>query len=320
MIIITIIILIITVLVYLYFGLVKPVKIENLVPTVIFFDNEQKSIAIPLEIHAPQPIQSNRYFDPSIRIPFPINCRVRFDAYKATLSKDDVNDFEDISVLSTILTELIQEILLSQYARSHFVAWCPFENYVTGPFEAGFGGDDLPTTKVEINATSNGTNNRFISNSKIILNLPERTNVKLLPRNLITLEGPLFKLKFRVYCSSVQTLETVQLAYSVSSSWYRELSSDFKTTTAFLFFINTEFEIKMNIWRFFAEDWLHSRIRPKIKIDDISNWVNDWLETVALFFDWVDEDITILPQIEKARLIDEKSLTYRTETGYITFS
>lgn len=299
---------------YLFAVLIKPVKIQNSIPVVIFFDEVRNTISIPVEIHAPQPIQEGNYHDIGARVSFPVLCRSFFDNYKKGCSSEypPQNQME----LIKILTELIQCILLNQYINQHTITWNPFTNEVIGPFDVGTG-FDLPEETIEPSTLKESANNRFMTDKGLPMKIPQKSKIKFLSHNQIILENPLFKGSIKIFPRTSNNLGTWKISYGLSTSWYRDLSSDFSNTSAFLFEINMDFEIKASIWRFFKEEWFPEKIRPKIKLNDISTWVNNWIESSMLFFDWVDENMNNLPKEEKARLINKNSSRYKTYSGII---
>lgn len=305
-------VLIITILIYIFFGLIKPIRIENSIPIVLFFDNENKTIAIPVEIHAPQqPIHRNKYYDISIRAPFTSICRSTFDDYKELVGNEDYD--ENSMELSKALIELIQHIFITQYINSHSITWNPFENEVVGPFDVG-SGYSLPEKKIGVNLINYQSKNRFVKDRQLTMIFPEKTKVKFYSDNFLSLENPFFNGKINIYPSGFMGNGSLELSRGIFSAWHRELSSDDKNTTAFLFSLRMVFEVKATLWRFYAEDRLKTGSSSKITIDDICKWINDWIETAFLFFDWVDEDLSDLPDVEKDKLIHRKSTIYKRAT------
>ncbi|NMB69452.1 MAG: hypothetical protein GYA20_11910 [Chloroflexi bacterium] len=187
---------------------------------------------------------------------------------------------------------------------------------MVGPFDVG-SGYGLPDKKINVNLIDYHLNNRFFMDRQITMLFPEKTTVKFYSGIFFSLENPFFNGKIGIYPSMVMDEGSLELSRGVFSAWHRELSSDYKNTTAFLFTLRMVFEVKATLWRFYAEDRLKTGSSSKITIDDICKWINDWIETAFLFFDWVDEDLSDLPDVEKDRLVNRKSTIYgRATYGY----
>ena len=278
--IITGLVLIITILAYIFFGLIKPIRIENSIPIVLFFDNENETISIPVEIHAPQqPTHRNRYYDISIRVPSTSTCRSTFDNYKELVGEKNYS--ENSNELSQTLLELIQEIFITQYINSHSITWSPFENEVAGPFDFG-SGFNLPVNRINVNLINYQSKNRFVKDRQLTMLFPDKTKVKFYSDNFLSIENPFFIGKIDIYHSGLQGNESSELSRGIFSAWNRELSSDYKNTTALLFTLRMVFEVKATLWRFYTEDRQKIGSSSKITIEDICKWINDWIETASV--------------------------------------
>lgn len=293
--------------VFAFAGLLRPARLHTEMPVVLFYDTSAGTISVPKRIHYPPSAEAG----PESRIPFPILCRRYFDEYKKYTGGIDQFDLSD---LSDVMLQMVQYVFINQYTKEHSTTWAPMHRVTSGPFLAGYS-YDWPGQTYDRAELASRSGNRFLERHAVgfPMQLPYRSKVKFSSPGTLILYSPAYRAEIKVAMWASQPMEHWEYVRGTISSWYRELSSDFSNTCAYLFNLQIEVSLKLVFWRFFAEGWLPTRLRPKIALRDICEWVNSWISSARDFFDWVDEDVSALPDAEQAVLVDEARLAYRPQ-------
>jgi hypothetical protein len=284
---------------YVSLFLLRPARMNISIPTVLFYDHNKATLSIPKQIHYPS----------HIRIPLPIMARVYFDKHSHSKQENDIQQANNI-------TNLLQYLLIKQYSENHSITWLPFTEMNIGPFRSGYV-RSVPDIKIHHSHLSIISNNGFFSEKshKLPASFPPKTSIKFPKPGTFILQSPIYKVEVNIRCSNSVSLDNWRFSYGVTSSWFRELSSDYETITAYLFEVEILFTLKKVFWRVIGENWLPVPIRPRFTLQDICNWINNWTSSIREYLDWVDEDLGKLPDEYLATLCSETKLTYRTKNN-----
>ncbi len=298
--------------IFAYFGLLRPARFHAEIPVVLFYDTNAGTIPVPTRIHYPRSKPTSVGVGPKHLIPFPILCRLYFDEYKK-YTEIDQPDLSDDIIQQDTLVSLVQYLLVDQYTKEHTITWVPTHRVSIGPF-LGLGySHDLPSQTYDRTELASCSGNPFLEmrDEGFPMRLPHRSKVEFPSLGTLVLYNSLYRAEIKVAARAMQHMGSWGYARGTISSWYRELSSDFSNTYAYFFDLRIEVSLNLRFWRFFAEDWLPAYLRPKVTLRDICEWINSWISSARDFFDWVDEDVSALPDAEQAVLVDEATLAYQ---------
>lgn len=292
--------------IYILGVLLRPARKHLNVPIVFFYDNRTQTISVPKEIHHPS----------KFRIPFPILSRLYFDKYKDNAVAKEIIQLDFENIQTKLLVDLIQFLLIEIYSEESFLTWAPVSRISVGPFITGQQ-KNAASEEYKRAYLASLSSNEFLKMSENgrSLMLPPKTRIDFPSLGHFRLYGALFEVDFKVNLVASQPLYTWKYARGTISSWHRELSSDFKDTSAFLYYLKIDFVLKKVFWRIFAENWLPPQIRPEPTIGDICDWINSWFSLAFTFFNWVDEDMHQIPDSELAVLVDEARLEYQPKVS-----
>jgi len=286
---------------YIYFIIVRPIKNNAEIPIVLFFDEHKKTLSLPKKITVP--LQTKKW------IPFPILARSDFDKLKDQFLIDyETPDY--FLQLSEVFSDLIQYHIFTRYASTHMSSWVPHIDLSTGPFISGYT-PNITSKNFSFSELSKITSNRFIrnSNNSSSLYFPDDSEINF-PRNgEFCIKNSVFEMSFFIQNSSLMNLGAFKEFGGYTSTWFRELSSDYEITTAYLFILKIDFLLKRSLSRFFGERFFSKFKSKNISIFDLEKWLNNWFSILVDYFKWVDEEL-----IEEncAELKDEIDVKYMT--------
>jgi hypothetical protein len=299
---------------FVWFGLLHPIKLCTEIPVVLFYDTSVGTISVPVQIHYPRSEYTGVGAGLESLIPFPILCRLKFDEYKEYV-KINQSDLSDIEVQQDILASLVQYVVIDHYTKEHYLTWGPRDRVTIGPFWGSSHGYCLPSQVYDRAELASRSGNKFIEMNANgpPMRLPHDSKVQFPSSDVLVLSSPLYRVEIKIPSRHLRHMGGWKSGRGLVSSWYRELSSDFSSTYALFFGLQVKFALDKRVfWRLFAEDWLPVRLRPKIALRDVCDWINSWITSAHQFFEWVDEDLSVLPDTEKAVLVDESTLVYRS--------
>lgn len=286
---------------YIYFILIRPIKNIAEIPIVLFFDEQNKTLSLPKKIAFPLLMKK--------WIPFPISARSDFDKLKNQFPIDYENSGNFLQ-LSDIITDLIQYHIFSKYASTHLSSWVPQIDLSTGPFSSGYT-PNIQSKKFLFSDFSEISTNSFIRNAPNSLNLyyPHKSEIIFPQKGEFCIKNPVFDLNFLIYNSGSMNLGAFKEFGGYTTTWFRELSSDYDKTIAYLFILKIDFLLKRSCSRFLGERFFSKFKSNNISVFDLEKWINNWFSIIQVYFNWVDEEI-----IEEncAELIDEFDVKYMT--------
>jgi hypothetical protein len=291
---------------YIYVVILGPAKVNLRVPFVLFFNHRTETISIPKEIHLPSEID----------IPFPILSRLYYDVYKSKTESLDLKNLDILDLQSTLLVDLIQFLLIKIYMEENIHTWTPINRIRTGPFHhAQY--CSLKNKEYKFEELNSLSGNGFLKllGRNYSLMVPPKTKIDFPSRGHLRLQDSYYEMNFRVFASSIQSMELWDQTRGVKSSWHRELTNGYKDTSALLFQLNFEFGLKKAVWRFISENNFPRILRPEYTIQDLCDWANYWFSLASRFFTWVDEDISKISEDELAVIVDEPTMTYQLIGG-----